>query len=497
MNNLGSKVFGGASWMVGFRFAQRGLGLISTVILARLLVPEDFGLVAMAMVIYAILELMGAFGFDLALIRDQKAERKHYDTAWTCNLIYFSFSAAVLALCGPLIADFFDDPRLAPVAYALALAALLRGFENIGIVAFRKELQFQKEFKFQVFRKLVAFVVTVSLAFMLRDYWALVWGIVASHAAGLVLSFAMHPCRPRPTLTAVRELFGFSSWVLLNNFATFLQRRGPDVLIGRLSGADALGVYRIAKELAQLPNTELYQPIMRAVFPGFSRVANDLGRLRPIYADVQGAVAMVTVPASIGIVMLADPIVKLLLGSNWLLAIPVIQVVGLSGALQVLQGNRYSLFMALGQPYWITVLLVLQALITLPLMGYLLARGHGLELAVWAHVVGSLAVMPLGIRLVTWKLEMSAAKLAGALWRPVMATGAMAGTLAWVMAGFPTAEAELDAVIQLGVAVPIGAAIYCIVLMGTWHVVGRPEGPESRILRMIGLSRLVGSEQLP
>ncbi len=496
MDGLGSKILGGASWMVGFRFAQRSLGIVSTIILARLLVPEDFGLVAMAVVVFGILELMGAFGFDLALIRDQKASRRHYDTAWTCNLIYFSVSGLVFALCAPIVADFFGDPRLIPIVYVLAFVAVLQGFENIGVVGFRKELRFHKEFQFQVIKKLVAFTVTVILAFMLRNYWALVWGMLASRASGVALSFAMHPYRPRPSLSAVRELFGFSSWVLLNNLATYTRGRGPDLIIGRLSGADALGVYRIAKEIAMLPNSELYQPIMRAVFPGFSKVSSDLSRLRPIYADVQGAVATVTVPASIGIVMLADPIVTLLLGQNWLLAIPVIQVLGLAGVIQVLQGNRFSLFMALGQPYWITIMLLLEASVMLPLMAYLLVQGYGIEVAVWARVVGALVVMPLGLVLVTKKLEMSASRLSSALWRPVVATGVMALALHMILRELPEPSSELSALIQLVVCVPAGVGIYSAALISFWFVAGRPEGSESRVLGLIGLGRLRRVERL-
>ncbi len=176
--------------MVVLRLTVRGLSLISTLILVRLLDPADFGIVAMAMVVVAGIELFAAFGFDVTLIHKQDAGRAEYDTAWTISAILGFASAAAIALLAYPAAQLYDEPRLVPVFQVIAVASILEGLKNIGLVEFRKQLQLEKEFAFQVAVKLIGFVFTVSAAFWFRSYWALVLGILVTRLASLVLSYA-------------------------------------------------------------------------------------------------------------------------------------------------------------------------------------------------------------------------------------------------------------------------------------------------------------------
>ena len=177
-NELFKKIADGAIWMLLFKVADRGLGLISTLILVRLLTPTDFGIVAMAVAMVAIVELLTSFGFDTAIIRQKDATDEHYHTAWTFDVLFGIFVAVVMVGFAGQVARFYNEPEVELVLYVLALSPLLSGFENVGIVAFRKDLQFRNEFRFQVWKKIAGFVVTVPLAFLLRNYWALVIGVV-------------------------------------------------------------------------------------------------------------------------------------------------------------------------------------------------------------------------------------------------------------------------------------------------------------------------------
>src|SRR5512134_3908634 len=177
--------------MVLFKLGERSLGLVSTLILARLLVPGDFGLVAMAMSVIGIVELASAFSFEVALIQKDRPERRHYDTAWTLNVMLGAVCALITALLAYPAAAFYGEDRLMPVMLVLAVAWLAASFENVGTVDFRRTMNFSKEFAFLTSKKLVSFVVTVSLAFALQSYWALVAGAVVGRFTGLVLSFVM------------------------------------------------------------------------------------------------------------------------------------------------------------------------------------------------------------------------------------------------------------------------------------------------------------------
>ncbi len=175
----------GSAWMIGMRWAIRGVGLLSTVILARLLSPDDFGVIAMAMVAVAILQVFTQSGVDLALLRAETPQREHYDAAWTLEIIQGAALAAVLFLTAPLVAGQFEDPRVTQVIRILSFAALIGGFQNIGVVNFRRNLDFRREFQFGVYKKLSSFTVT--------GYWRHALARAAASASTLASSRPIGP----------------------------------------------------------------------------------------------------------------------------------------------------------------------------------------------------------------------------------------------------------------------------------------------------------------
>ena len=225
MIDLNRRMANGAAWMVLLRFVERGIGVVSTIILARMLVPADFGVVAMAMSVYGALEIMTSFSFDLALIQNRKATDAHYDTAWTFNVLFGLFLLlGLLALAWPT-AEFYADARVGPVMMWLGVAALVRGFENIGVIQFQRDLNLVQEFKLGLARKVVGFMVTISFALAWQSYWALIAGIMAQRVTGLVMSYVLHPYRPRFSLAAKGELLEFTKWLALNNVVLFIVHR--------------------------------------------------------------------------------------------------------------------------------------------------------------------------------------------------------------------------------------------------------------------------------
>jgi O-antigen/teichoic acid export membrane protein len=265
----------GAIWMVAFKLIDRSIGLLSTLILARLLTPENFGIVAMATSFIAVLELIGAFGFDMALIQRRDATREHYDTAWTFSVIFGAVLCVLLVAFAYPIAHFYKHEELVAVICTLAFGSLLQGFQNVGVVAFRKDMEFNKEFRFLATKKLVTFPLTITLAFVLENYWALVIGMTAGRLVDLVLSYRFHPYRPKFCLAAAGDLLHFSKWLLLLNVLQFLRDRSSDFVIGRFAGPGPLGLFSVSYELANMPGTELVAPINRAVYPAYARIAQD------------------------------------------------------------------------------------------------------------------------------------------------------------------------------------------------------------------------------
>lgn len=486
MSDLKKKVAKGAAWLVLFKLVERGIGFISTLFLARLLVPADFGLVAMATSILAALELLSSFSFDLALIQNQNAERRHYDTAWSFALIFGTVNALGMCAVASSAAAFFSEPRVEGLMYALALGPLIGGFDNVGVVAFQKELELHKEFWFGLTKKLVGFIVTILLAFVLHDYWALVAGIISTRLASLILSYRLHPYRPRFSLAAASELFHFSKWMLLNNLLIFLNNRGTDFIIGKLNGPRTLGLYSVSYEIANLPTSELVFPISRAVFPGYARLAGDPVQLRRAFLQVIGLVALLTIPAGAGIGLVAEPLVQLLLGAKWIDAVPLIQVLAAFGIVRSLHGPNGSIYLALGKPRIVAALQCVQLVIAIGLMLFLIPLLGPLG-AAWAILIGASVAMTTNYIMVLHELSLPIADLLAVVWRPFAAVTVMIFTLMALNNNlWSTQTGAFPTAMRLAVLIAAGAVSYAATIIGCWYFAGKPQGTELDLITLAG-----------
>jgi O-antigen/teichoic acid export membrane protein len=486
---LGRKMAAGAAWMMLFKLVDRAIGFVSVLILARLLVPADFGLVAMGTAVVALLELLNAFGFDIAIIAHRSATREHYDTAWTFNVIAgLGIGALMLVLAWPA-AHFYGEPRLVGVVSALALAAAVQGWENVGVVAFRKDLDFRQDFRFLVLKRLGSVAVAIPAAFVLRNHWALVCGILAGRTLAVAASYWVHPYRPRLTLVARRDLLDFSRWMLVNNVLAFLKVRSPDFLIGRMLGAAAVGSYNMGSELANLPTLEMSAPLNRALLPGYAAAGRG-GTLAQTYLSTLGTFAMFVVPAGLGLAVLAEPVVAALLGPKWTAAVPVLELMAAHGVIAALQALGYTLMLASNRPALPARLNIAHVALLLGLL-VTLTVSHGLVGAAVAYLASGLVMAPVNFHFVARLLEVSLLDIAAALWRPVVAAGAMVGALlAWRGSGL-VAGFGMD-LLTLAVDVLVGAVVYCAGLLALWVAAGRPGGPEQKILGLVRARGLGG-----
>ena len=418
----------GAVWMVLFRLADRSLGLVSVVILARLLVPADFGLVAMAMAIIAFIDIATTLSFDIALIQKPDPSREHYDTAWTLNIALGAGCALVIAALAYPAALFYNEPRLTAIMLVLAGSWLLQGFENIGVVNFRREMNFAREFRFMASKRVVGFVVTLSLALTLQSYWALIAGTVVSRFAGVLFSYGMQPFRPRFSLAASKELFSFSGWLLVNNILAATAAQIPLFFIGRVHGPRALGLFTVGAEIAWLPASELIAPINRAVLPGYARMATNPETLREGFVDIFSVMLIVALPACFGIAAIAEPLVKVVLGAKWLDAIPVIEVLAFCGAVYAMQSNNYSAYIALGQQRVAALIMAAGLIVMVPLM-IVLGRKFGIVGVSYAVLIAMTASLALGYPVLFKTLKISVRSYGATIWRPLPAATAMGFTV--------------------------------------------------------------------
>ncbi|MBW8844393.1 MAG: lipopolysaccharide biosynthesis protein [Burkholderiales bacterium] len=477
--SLGRQIALSGLTLVLLRLSVRLIGLVSIVLLFRILAPEDFGLVATAMIVVGFVEIFAEFGFDQALLRHPNATEQEYHTTWTLNTLRGLSVCAVLMLGAPLAAKLLDDPRLLPILLTLAFVPLLDGVASTGVIEFARNLDFQKEFKLKVGQKLISFAVTLTAALTLRNYWALVIGTLAGRLAGVVMSYAMHPFRPRPSLHGAGEVLRFSSWQLANSIVLYLGNQTDKIATQKLFSASAVGILRVAEEVSSMV-MEFVWPIERALVAGYTKLIGQQEELRRTVLSAVGCIAAVGVPLSVALAALADPAVRLILGEKGVPAIPFVQAFAIHGALRSTMSGIFPLFLTIGRPRintfatFLSVAVRLASLLVLfPLLGvisapYCLALGTMCSwIYVWSHLNRSLSLgWPAVLRI---------------LGRPTVCSLLLLGVGLGVQAALP----GLGPIAMLAVAVPACVLTYVGSTLLLWRLAGSPAGPEAVFLHWL------------
>jgi O-antigen/teichoic acid export membrane protein len=462
----------GTAWVFAGRWAVRALGLVSTAALARLLAPADFGLIAIAMLVIGFIEVFLLLGVESALVRHPAPTREHWDTAWTIRLLQNLGTAALLAAAAPLAAIYFKEARIEPVIWALAGGIAVSGFSNIGVLEFNRDLRFDREFALRVVGKVLQLAVTLGTALWLRNYWALAIGTVSGYLIGCVLSYVFHPYRPRLSLARARELLGFSLRMVGLSIAYFAESRIDEILLGRLATNRALGLYSLASEMGQLPVSEVAAPLNRSMMPALARIQQDPGRMNAAYLNVIGTLAMVVIPAGVGMALVADPFVRVVLGYQWLEAVPLLQCLAVYGVFRGLYMCPMHALIAYGRP-GVSAQFAWAGVLLLAPLGYALVTLYGAIGMAWARtLVGGIVFVIAAAsmaRVTGCRFGTQLARFA----RPAAAAALMAGTLL----ALPHIEWAHPALELFGKAA-LGALVYTLATLALWHAAGRPDGGE-------------------
>lgn len=479
--NISRLVAGGVAWMLALRLGLRFLGLISTMILARLLTPEDFGIVAVATSFYALLALIKDFGFDTAIIQMQNPEKAHYDTAWTFNFI-FGIALAIVLICfsGP-ISQLYDYPGLRPLIWTIASLFIIGGVGNVGTLDFRKNLTFEKEFKLQMLPKLIGVPCTLLLAFWLKSYWALAIGTIVTTLVSLCTGYLMHSYRPSLNLEKAGELFNFSKWLMASNFIYFLNIRAPELLIGKMLNLQAAGIFTISNEISMMATTEVSSAVSRASYPGYSKVADQKNELKRLYLNVISSTAFLLFPIALGVAATAELLVPVFLGEQWLDAIPLIEIIAIGGLFMAINSNSGYVFMALGNPRLNTILGTFRILMFIPML-ILFANKFGLIGTAYAVLLTASTMFVVVNYAVISRLPITVGDLIRSFYRPLF------GSLLMLVVVFEFINAIetvsfLENVLLLIEAVLIGGAIYFAIVYAMWGCAGKPDGPELNCLK--------------
>lgn len=472
--------------MAATRIILNLTSIVSVFLLARLLAPDDFGLVAIATAISTILMFMTEMSLSQSLINLRDPSSDHYNTAFTLNFARGIILSVVLAAAAIPIAELYDDVRLAPILLVIAASVFVSSFGNPKMVIFNRNLDLRPESVINVLERLVSLVVAVAIAFFFRSYWALIISSAVGQILRVVLSYVYIPFSPRIRFNHWRKLLSFSVWLTLTQAVHAVNSRSVPLIIGAFLPTASVGQYSVASRAVSMPIQESLGALQSILFPAFTLLRDDISRLAGAYLRSQSIICMVTVPACFALVAVAEPLfADLLLGSQWRPAVPLIQAIALGSAMSSIQ-NISPLALAVGKPnelfyrslrsITVQVLLIFGCLWAAPLVGVSQLAGVGAALALSLSINSVLNL---------WLIKKLAGiavrqQLTSIALRPIIAATLMLGAM--MFANQLLNLSHFGALAQIGLSGAIGAIILVLAATGLWALSGFGPGAEREII---------------
>jgi O-antigen/teichoic acid export membrane protein len=474
--SLGERVLTGTLWMGAWRWTARLIGFVSTVILARLLLPEDFGIVATGMLAVAFFDVLIDLGADRYLIRLSDPQREDWDTAWTLRLLLIGTTSGIIFLAAAPLASYFGDSRLVNVLRVLAFASLLRGFTNIGLTMYRRDVEFRNVALVGLAQRLIGSTTMVILAFFLKSYWAMVLGEIAFAAAGVILSYRIHPYRPRLTLVRFAEQWDFSKWITVRNVASFLADRGDQLVVAKFFGIGQIGLYSMAIRFAALPTKHLTAPMLLPIYSGLARKQDEEIHFAHSVLQVVEATFAVVIPGVILFATLSEALVISILGEKWRGAVPLVAPLVATIAATVLAEPAVTTLTLRGRLKVLAALHWFAAIAVISVM-LVAARFGNLEQLALARAALAVAFLVLTYGWTLAALPVPWRRLVGCIYRPGIAGFAMGIVITFIV------DMTHGPWTTIGLAIVAGGVTYAGIVYALWRAASSPESGEALLVR--------------
>ena len=394
--NYAKKTFTGLAWVSASRGAARFGTVIKILILARLLTPAQFGLFGIAALVLSLLEIITETGINVFLIQEKAGLEEYLDTAWITSIIRGCVISVLLLVGAYPISRFFDSPGAVNLILLASLVPLIRGFINPAVVSLQKTLRFSREFGIKAVIAAVEVITAVVVGLATMSAIALVWSMVASAVAEVLITWLF--ITPRPKVFWNKSQFltivGRGKWVTLAGLFNYLFQEGDDIAVGKLVSSTGLGLYQTAYKIAILPLSEITDAFGRVTFPIYSTISTDLPRLRRAFFKTALAICGLTLPVSLVIFLIPGTIITLLLGPSWVEAAPALRILAIFGLIRSVSNSSFALFLAVKKQVLVTAV-TLVSFFGLGLTVVPLVWAYGLEGAAFSALLGSLAALPI------------------------------------------------------------------------------------------------------
>jgi O-antigen/teichoic acid export membrane protein len=405
--NLKQEAIKGVAWSALQTWGVRVISFVVMLILARLVLPESFGLIAYATVFTAFIQIFIDQGFSDAIVQFPNLEREHLDTAFWISVITGTIFTVVGIAASGLIAKIFHEPKLIPVIQWLSLMFIVSALSSVQQALLRRKLAFKKLTTRSLIATFSSGIVAVSMAFLGFGVWSLVAKLLTDGVVNVIVLWKVSDWRPGFHVSAkhFKQLFSFGINILGGDFVDFLSVHSDDFLIGYFLGSTALGYYSLAYNLL-IVLTDLLVSVPNAVaFPLFSRIQNEPARLKSAFYEITQLQSVIAFPIFLGVLSVASEAVRVLYGDVWLTSVPVVQLLMLVGIVRSASFFYSSIFRSAGKPSWRFGLYSLTAILNV--VGFLLTVRMGIVAVAASYVFVSYLLMPLYVIMVRRLIQIS------------------------------------------------------------------------------------------
>ena len=336
----------------------RVLEFVRSIVLARLLVPELFGVMAIVLCVRGAVDVVTSTSFKSALIYKQEDIEETANTAWTLNIIRGVFLFVLMLVIAPYVSVFYNEPSLNFAIRFIAFSLLVESFSNINTVILEKSLNYRSITTAKIVSSFINITVVLLLAYVYQNIWSLLIGNFLSSCFNVISTYIIQPKKPKFKFnkTVAADLFQYAKYVTGTGILVFFTLTMADIVLGKLLSLKELGYYSYAFTLANLPTTHITAVVSEIIFSAYNAIKSDVAKLKVVFLKIFRIISIVAVPAGVGIYALADEIIIVMLGPDWQPAIAPLRVLVFFGVIRSLAATTGPILTAVGKPkvvFWI------------------------------------------------------------------------------------------------------------------------------------------------
>lgn len=478
-HQLSRKVARGILWnFLTFGFGKLVL-LITTSILARLLTKDDFGQVSIAVVAINYLSVIKDLGLGVALIQRRGEVNEAADTVFTINIILgFLISALIIPLAPP-IASYFHDPRVISVLRWLGVSFAINALGSVHMIWLLRELDYRRKFIPDMGNTIIKGIVSIAMAFTGFGVWSLVFGQIAGAITSVILVWIIFPWRPRLMINRniAGQMMKFGASIIGGDTLSAIIDNVDYIIVGRVFGLVQLGVYTLAYRLPELLLIGNLWILGDIAFPAFSSIQDKPDEMRQGFLSSVRIVELIATPISLGLIIAAEPIIRVIFGNQWLDAVPILRVLAAYAWVYSIGFHVGGIYKAVGRPDILLNLSLFTIIILIPSL--LIGSGFGIIGVAWGHLIAVLIRRTVSLTVATRIIKITVQEIFSQLMPSLRAGLVMVFVTLPVLYG----TANLGAFMQLVLIVLTGAISYLGIAWWT------EKENFYRLMRVIGKSK--------